>query len=532
MNKRLHWLYAIIAVGGLVLTSCSKDDPVSDGQSGQPGQNVQTAKDILAKCDRVTIIKDTIDTDGKSALYFYFTQPLDHKNPAAGNFKQYCVLHYEHPDSITVLHTQGYSITERKYFRQIDLSRIFGGNYLEVEHRYYKRSEIGDSQEDFTKTSYWDYNTAAQSTADLHDIVTTLKATKAFNGKWVSSGVSKNGILTSLYAYYYPNEVDVYVPFCAPFCTELESPGIGRYVSQQCAKGTEAREKSWKALEAYLDNPEMQEEVASLYKEEFADNQKVQKYSTKSITRLMTRRFMRSMFQKFAYHPVEEWSDVIPASTSSAKKHYLFASLGKKNFNKNLKALRKLYEIEKDEEYYDYEDDTYDEYEDNDGEEDYWDDEDPAEDAPAKVVSDKVLDMIYRIHAAKELGYFLDDWQWLLDKELITEKDVKVFNGWQSITYYIKQFGVTYDGGTLMNNFLSFVKNNRNDKKCRMLFIYGSNDPWTGAAIPDPAADDPYVKKYVVRNGVHSGHLNYDSHYTSSDKNYIISTVRTMMKSN
>ena len=91
---------------------------------------------------------------------------------------------------------------------------------------------------------------------------------------------------------------------------------------------------------------------------------------------------------------------------------------------------------------------------------------------------------------------------------------------------------MTYDGGTLMNKFLSFVKNNRNDKKCRMLFIYGSNDPWTGAAIPDPAADDPYVKKYVVRNGVHSGHLTYDSHYTSSDKNYIISTVRTMMKSN
>ena len=173
----------------------------------------------------VSIIKDTIDTDGKSAVYFYFTQPLDHQNPAAGTFKQYCVLHYEHPDSITVLHTQGYSIPERKSFRQLDLSRIFGGNYLEVEHRYYKRSEIGDSQEDFTKTSYWDYNTAAQSTADLHDIVTTLKATKAFNGKWVSSGVSKNGILTALYAYYYPNEVDVYVPFCAPFCTELESPG-------------------------------------------------------------------------------------------------------------------------------------------------------------------------------------------------------------------------------------------------------------------------------------------------------------------
>lgn len=532
MNKRLHWLYAIIAIGGLVYTSCSKDDPVSDGESRQSGQNIQTARDILAKSDRVTIIKDTIDKDGSKVTYFYFNQPLDHKNPEAGSFKQYCAFHYRHPDSVTILHTQGYSISERKYFSQPDISKIFGGNYLEVEHRYYKRSEIGNSGEDYKTPSYWNLNTAAQSTADLHDIVTAMKTTKAFNGKWISTGISKNGILTTLYAYYYPNEVDVYVPFCAPFCTEAESSGIGHYVTKQCAKGTEAQEKSWEALKNYLSDGDLQEEVAVLYKAEFADNAKVQKYSTKSITRLMAYRFMKTMFQKFAYHPIDEWADVIPTSASSAKKYYLFASLGKNNFNKRLKELRKLYEIEKEDEYYDYEDDTYDDYEDFEDDDDYWDEEESAAEESEQVVPSKVLDIIYSIQASKELGYFLYDWQWLLDDEYITENDVKTFNRWQTIIRYNTNYETTYDGGKLMKNVLSFVQNNRNDKKCRMLFVYGADDPWTGAAILDPAADDPYVKKHTVTKGVHNWQLNNPHYYGASDKNYIISTVRTMLKSN
>jgi pimeloyl-ACP methyl ester carboxylesterase len=246
----------------------------------------------------------------------------------------------------------------------------------------------------------------------------------------------------------------------------------------------------------------------------------------------MTYRFMRNMFQKFAYHPVDEWKDVIPALASSAQKYYLFFSLGKKDFNKNLKALRKLYELEDDEDYYDYDEDTYDDYENGDDDEEFWDEEDPSEDVPGRVVPTKVLETIYFVHAAKELGYFLDDWQWLLDKELLTEKDVNTFKSWQTISRYIKTYGVTYDGGVLMKNFLSFVKDNRNNKKCRMFFVYGADDPWTGAAIPDPAADDPYVKKYIVPHGVHSGHLTYKSHYSASDKDRIISTVRTMLKSN
>ena len=65
-----------------------------------------------------------------------------------------------------------------------------------------------------------------------------------------------------------------------------------------------------------------------------------------------------------------------------------------------------------------------------------------------------------------------------------------------------------------------------------MLFVYGADDPWTGAAIPDPAADDPYVKKYTVPKGVHNWRLDDPHYYGASDKETIITTVRQLLKNN
>ena len=88
----------------------------------------------------------------------------------------------------------------------------------------------------------------------------------------------------------------------------------------------------------------------------------------------------------------------------------------------------------------------------------------------------------------------------------------------------------TYDGGKLMNSFLDFVKNNRNKDKCKMVFIYGGNDPWTGAAIPDPDPNDPYVKKHIVPKGIHSGALNNPERYPEGEKEWIMNTVKEMLQ--
>lgn len=92
-----------------LLTGCVKDNIVPPEEESE--EVVKTAREVLSEIKGVTIIDDDKDVDGNDIIKFFFEQPVDHKNPAAGKFSQYCVLHYKGPKNITFLHTQGYSIT-------------------------------------------------------------------------------------------------------------------------------------------------------------------------------------------------------------------------------------------------------------------------------------------------------------------------------------------------------------------------------------------------------------------------------------
>lgn len=57
---------------------------------------------------------------------------------------------------------------------------------------------------------------APNAAADLHEVVTALK--NVFDGKWISTGISKGGQTTMLYRAYYPKDVDFSVPYVGPLC--------------------------------------------------------------------------------------------------------------------------------------------------------------------------------------------------------------------------------------------------------------------------------------------------------------------------
>lgn len=542
IKENTRWMARCLMVFAVIAfcIGCSKDNDNTAEQPTPPiEQPEKTADEVLANIPGVTIIKNTKDAKKLDVTTFYFDQPVDHNDASAGTFRQYCVLHYKGRDCVTALHTQGYSTLETDKLMQPDLVTILDGNYIEIEHRYYRHSTINLDAEKYD-AEYWKYNTAAQSTADLHAIVTALKQTGSFNGKWVSTGVSKNGMLTALYAFYYPNEMDVYVPFCAPFCTEAEAPGIGKWLTQQCGKGTEAHQRIWKVLQRMLTDEQLRTEMTTLYKEEYPNNLSIQKYSTSTAICAMLPKFMENLFYKFAYHPLNTWEDVIPQNGHSAEAYYQFLMLNKTNFSDNLKALRDLLKLEDKEQFeYDFEYDSYDDYETFDDEDwadidEDWADIDEEDKSfvrrrAQKMSFETFLKVIYLVHAAKELGYFLHDWSMLPAD--FPKNQLKWLNDQMSITKYNKQYGVQYDGGKLMKDFFAFLRNNRNTSKCKMLFVYGANDPWTGAAIPDPAADDPYVKKYVVPGGIHSGCIKNTLHYTVQDRDYIVNTVKQMLQS-
>ena len=545
--KRTARLWMLFVVITLLVVGCTDDNinPTTPEEPDEPEEVVKTASEVLKEIEGVSNIKEGKDEDGNSITSFLFEQPIDHKNPAAGTFSQYCVLHYKGSKHTTVLHTHGYSITtsEKAKVKQLELAKILDANYLAVEHRYYYRSTIGLSEEDTikgissnkVKADYWKYNTAEQSTADLHNIVTTLKESGYFDGKWVSSGVSKNGILTALYAYFYPNDMDVYVPFCAPFCDGAETTGIGKWLTNESGgKGTELQKDVWNVLERMTTDEDLREELVKLYKEEHGDDAKIQKYSTATAMLALTYDYMANMFYKFCYRPTDEWDDVIPDENCSAELYYSFITLGKTKYWDKLKNLRQLWDEEELKGDDDYEDEIDDDYE----EEEDWDfdeDDDPMSSRRATSSTwtlkfNGFLNTIYFVHAAKELGYFLYDWTILPENHVLTPSHVAWLKKKQTITRFNTWYEVEYDGGKMMRGFLDFVKNNRNKDKCKMLFVYGGNDPWTGAAIPDPDKDDPCVKKYVVPNGTHNAFLTNPEYYRPEDKDYIINTVKEWLK--
>ena len=513
--KRTARLWMLFAVITLLVVGCTDDNinPTTPEEPDVPEEVVKTASEVLKEIEGVSDIKEEKDEDGNSVTSFYFKQPIDHKNPAAGTFVQYCVLHYKGSKHTTVLHTHGYSITTSKNakVRQLELAKILDANYLAVEHRYYYRSTIGLSEEDTikgissnkVKADYWKYNTAEQSTADLHNIVTALKESGYFDGKWVSSGVSKNGILTALYAYSYPNDMDVYVPFCAPFCDGAETTGIGKWLTNESGgKGTELQKDVWDVLKRMTTDEDLREELVTLYKEEHGDDAKIQDYSTATAMTALTYDYMANMFYKFCYRPTDEWDDVIPDENCSAELYYSFITLGKTKYWDKLKNLRQLWDEEELKGDDDYEDEIDDDYE----EEEDWDfdeDDDPMSSRRAASSTwtlkfNGFLNTIYFVHAAKELGYFLYDWTILPENQI----NLEWLKNKQTIKRYNRWYDVKYDEGKLMKSFLDFVKNNRNKDKCKMLFVYGGNDPWTGAAIPDPDKDDPCVKRRPMREEI------------------------------
>lgn len=501
-----------------LLFSCSDSSSDSSEQLNPPTQENPAVKVLKKLGDRVTIDSVGTDQEGKSVVYFYFTQPLDHNDESKGTFKQYCAFHYKGKDKITVINTNGYSIADKDKFSIQDIEAVFGTNYLEVEHRYFKHSKLDLPVEDHTKADYWKYNKAIYSTADLHALVTALKDTGDFQGKWISTGTSKDGILTSFYAFQYPNDVDVYLPFCAPFFTEQDSLSVGQYIANVSGandKKTENDDKTvndyvWDCLKQYLSNPTAMSLVEDYARKE--EKKAFENQNSQYVKLNMVQGFFDAAFVLFSYVNVNSWSDIIPLYENLktqlevyAQCFYLFARTDTNNMGKNIKKIREIM----------------------------------FPGTPERCISNKILslpyvlpddqlDEIYCVQAAMELGYFLYDYSQL--SELLTKDDIKYLNSATTIKIYNTNYGVTYDNGAFTRGFFDFLGNNAEKTKCKMIFVYGDNDPWTGAAIPDNYVDNTYIKKLLIRKGVHSPQLNDENSYSKEDRQKVIDAINEFLK--
>lgn len=200
-------------------------------------------------------------------LLFTYDQPVDYVKDSLGNlltdgvgnpvaaecqgyFRQRVMLGFKGRHNGTVMVTEGYSIgrylnPERPNY-QNELSKLFDLNEVLVEHRYFVPS--APLKEGFTyetalpegtphhatnlpKDNFdlnWDYLTTANAASDHHRIFCLLK--DILDGGWVATGASKGGLTAVMYGAYYPEDMNLLVPYVAPFCITQDDPRMADFL--------------------------------------------------------------------------------------------------------------------------------------------------------------------------------------------------------------------------------------------------------------------------------------------------------------
>ena len=168
------------------------------------------------KISAISAIKEIrpLETSEFSENYVtYFIQPLDHRHPEKGSFRQRVIVSHVGFDRPTVIVTEGYGAAYalRSQYRE-ELSKLLNANMIFVEYRYFLEST--------PEPKDWQYLTAENSADDLHAITTAFK--NIYPGKWIATCISKGGQTTLLYRTFYPDDVDISVPYVAPLCYGVE----------------------------------------------------------------------------------------------------------------------------------------------------------------------------------------------------------------------------------------------------------------------------------------------------------------------
>ena len=421
----------------------------------------------LESIDKVTDVKpftmkyiynpDTKQFDSKTAYFFNYKQLIDHNNPSKGWFKQQCVLSVAGKDRPTVLVPEGYALGSGQSLKnRLDLIKepllvsLLDANCLRVEHRYFGWS----LPEGYTNK--WNYLSAKQNSDDLHAIVTAFRQCGIVGqGKWLSTGVSKPGMTTAFYASEYPDDMDAYVPFCAPFMLSLSETSSYDYILTANALGDHV-EKVKAAFRAYCGNRTLQQETVKLVRENDAE---YRDYDDETARINLLWLLFDNYWAKMSYVPYRLWDAMVPKEGDSAEKFLTFIMTDRST----------RYEGETDIEYQRRQND-------------------------ASGLESSVASYLYRTramrraategsvrlnpyvaHTCVELGAVINTIGWVDD--LLTETEKTELTA----TIDPAEYGFNYDNGAYMRK----VFDNISQSSSNIMFVYGKQDPWTGNRIPD-----------------------------------------------
>ncbi|CAN5725596.1 S28 family serine protease [soil metagenome] len=142
----------------------------------------------------------------------FIKQPIDHLHPEKGFFYQKALLLHKGFNNTTVLQNDGYFLFDYRN----EVEQTLDANNINMEYRFYGKSKPDSIP--------WEDLTIEQATADMHAINELFR--NIYKGKWISTGISKGGETSIYYKYFYPNDVDLTIPYVAPLNNSLEDKRI------------------------------------------------------------------------------------------------------------------------------------------------------------------------------------------------------------------------------------------------------------------------------------------------------------------
>lgn len=181
-------------------------------QEEQLEQNTEFAGKVSA-LPGVKEVKRIPTTQYKEKYVLKIEHPLDYAHPEKGTFLQRVFVGHVGFDRPTVLVTEGYGGEREMNPNAVEeISKLLNANLVFVEYRYF--------QESMPQPCDWQHLTVWNSLCDLHQVNTALKA--LYPRKWLATGISKGGQTCMFYRAYFPDDVDVSVPYVAPLNKKVE----------------------------------------------------------------------------------------------------------------------------------------------------------------------------------------------------------------------------------------------------------------------------------------------------------------------
>jgi len=477
-------------VVALAFVACQKEDPT-------PSIETEFYKKLksIPQMRNITVYSlDTTKYNGAKAFseayYADFVQPLDHKNPAVDSLYQRIIVHFAGYDRPVVLYTGGYELDEfgkdlGKPSCAPDLAQYLNANYITVEYRYFGSS----TPKHLFPDANWTYLTSEQASTDLHKIYEAFKVAVFPSVKWASSGCSKGGITSTMYANFYPSDMNLYIPFCAPFM-KIESgkaynsdARIGRFLNwtgEFASEGVATKSLSDKMIASQKYMFSKRPEIVPLLKKYGTDE--YYKTSTEEQIKKDYNGIILGVFEEYlAYDKIDTWESRMPKEDDDYKTTAEFILRIK-----------------------------------------------PAETKAGYTPAERedLSDNAYYPTTLKELGYFKHDiapfvgQKYGSDNNEVTEADSYCEEGTE-----LERKTITFDP-TLMNNFFAkFLPSST----AKVVFIYGQNDFWTGAGVTKKEADsNPNFRWRKIAN---SGHTDYFLSYPDeSDIQDVKNLINEFMK--